>query len=352
MGRGEGGRVACAREAGVEEHAAVGGLVFERDEGARGGEVEAECGQSGARGGGGRGAIRALFWWGRAGGLDAGCAGGFRLLDGGALPEAGPEPGVGALLDEEPGVGGEDGEGEAADGLLVGGGLWEGDGGLRAVASGVAAVAEGALVAAWVGGGAEGGAEFHEPFVGAGGVVGGVGEVGGGAPEPAVGGWCSGSFGSGLDAEEDAGDVAVDDGCGLVEDDGGDGAGGVSPDAGQGEEVFGGVGDGAGVVACDGFGGGVEEFGAAVVAEARPRGEDLLFGGACEGCEGWEAVEEGLEFFEDACDLGLLEHDFGDEGAVGVAGGGAPREVACARGEPVGDGAGESCGAPRFDGVA
>lgn len=54
--------------------------------------------------------------------------------------------------------------------------------------------------------------------------------------------------------------------------------------------------------------------------------------------EGREALDEGAELFDDARDLGLLEHDLGDERAVGVALAGlgdlAPGEVPGVGAEP------------------
>ncbi len=120
---------------------------------------------------------------------------------------------------------------------------------------------------------------------------------------------------------DDALDVAVDDGDGLVVGDGGDGGGGVEADAGEGAELGGGGWEGAGVVADDELGGGVKHSGAAVVAEAAPEGEDGGLGRGGEGVDGGESGEEGAVFVEDGGDAGLLEHDFRDPDGVGVAGG-------------------------------
>ena len=120
-------------------------------------------------------------------------------------------------------------------------------------------------------------------------------------------------------SEEDADDVAVDDGLGLEECDGGDCAGGVSAYSGE-------FGDGgvvgwhvALVLGGDGACGGVEVSCSSVVAQARPEREDAVFGGVGHGLWCWEGGDELAEAFGDAGDLGLLEHCFCDEGVPGVS---------------------------------
>lgn len=152
--------------------------------------------------------------------------------------------------------------------------------------------------------------EGPEGFLGVGGVDGGVDEA---------------------ESGEDAGDVAIEDGGAGVVGDGGDGTGGVSADPRELQQVGDVVGDVAGVVGDDGFGGGVEVAGAAVVAQALPEGEYFLFVGVGEVLDGGAGGDEAGEVGQDGGDLGLLEHGFADQGVVGVgglAGFGAPGEVA------------------------
>src|SRR5690606_2049225 len=77
-------------------------------------------------------------------------------------------------------------------------------------------------------------------------------------------------------------------------------------------------GEGAAVEALDVFGGALERAGAAIIAEAGPGGEDVALGGAGEDLEGGKFVGEALEVGDDSGDLGLLEHELGDNGAVGA----------------------------------
>ena len=58
---------------------------------------------------------------------------------------------------------------------------------------------------------------------------------------------------------------------------------------------------------------------AAVVAEAGPGGEDVCLRGEGESDGGGEAPQELLVVGDDGGDSGLLEHDLGDPGAVGIA---------------------------------
>ena len=75
------------------------------------------------------------------------------------------------------------------------------------------------------------------------------------------------------------------------------------------------------------LGGFVEHAGSTIVAEAGPGGEDFGFGGEGEGEHSGEVSEECLVVVDDGGDAGLLEHDLGEPGAVGV-GDVAPGEFA------------------------
>lgn len=149
-------------------------------------------------------------------------------------------------------------------------------------------------------------------------------------------------FGTGLgdvstvveEACEDAFDVAIDGGGGLVEGNGGDGSGGVGTDAGKRLQGFEVVGEFLGGKCDDGLGKAMEEFGATVVAESFPLFEDGGFVGLGEGLPGGEAGEPTLEVGDHGGDLSLLEHELGNGDSIG---GGVltPREVALGKVEPI-----------------
>lgn len=119
--------------------------------------------------------------------------------------------------------------------------------------------------------------------------------------------------------EIDAADVGVDEGGGGVESEATDGAGSVGADARVFLEFFG-VRRKLAIVCCfDLLGGALQEAGAAPVAKARPGGEEVGLGGGSESGGGGELLKKLVVFRNDAGDLGLLEHDFGDEDGVGIA---------------------------------
>ena len=260
-----------------------------------------------------------------ADGREVECGGEFGAFPGAVLPfcggrlvHAGPHALGWSAFDEDSMVLIGDERDDGVDGLFwfAGFGSWDVGGAVLGV--GDAGVGDGAGVAARVGGCADGGAEFDERFVELAGVVGLVDEVF--CPGP-CGGFCL--FGAewevdAFESEEDSLDVAVDRGGVVVVDHAGDGPCGVASDAWECAEGVCAFGECALVVFDGCFGGGVEEFGAPVVAKAAPHSEDVCFVGGCEvGCC-WESFEEWFEAFCDAGSLGLLEHEFGDERGVGV----------------------------------
>ncbi len=189
--------------------------------------------------------------------------------------------------------------------------------------------------AEWFAAGADSRAEFHHGLV----VVTGMGGV-----EEGVGGRGEGFDGGGAifvesviaeEAGEDTDNVAVHDGGGGAEGDAGDGGGGVGADAGEREPGFrrarrsGERGEGAGE--------GVQETGAAVIAQAFPSAENSGFGGGGEGGEAGELLEPAGEVGQHGFDLRLLEHEFGDDGFV-EGGGGAPGQRAVVDMIPGGEG--------------
>ena len=58
--------------------------------------------------------------------------------------------------------------------------------------------------------------------------------------------------------------------------------------------------------------------GARVVAEVLPGLEDVVLAGPCEGLHIGEALEKPLVVGDDGVDPGLLEHDLGNPGSVGI----------------------------------
>ena len=82
------------------------------------------------------------------------------------------------------------------------------------------------------------------------------------------------------------------------------------------------------------FCGGVEIARAAVIAEAGPEAQDFLLrrGGEC--VDRGKFFEEAVVVGEDGGDASLLQHDFGDPNAIGIAAG-APGKRAAMRAKPV-----------------
>ncbi len=247
------------------------------------------------------------------------------------LEHLGHECGVGWAAEEQDlGGGAAFAEGEkvgddAALRLVAGGG--------GVLAAGAAEIHDGALEAEGLAREAEGGAELHHGLVVVAGRVGAFFAFGGRRDEGLGGAGEAGAglggavFGEAEDAEEDALDVAVEDGDGFAEGDGGDGGCGVLADAGERAEVVGSARELAMELALNELRGAVEEMRAAVVAEAGPEREHVFLFGFGESFEGWEAAEELGVALDDSGDARLLEHDLREPGGVGVADA-APGEVA------------------------
>ena len=119
-------------------------------------------------------------------------------------------------------------------------------------------------------------------------------------------------------AQEDAFDVAVEDGFARAIGKDGYRCGGRASYAFQGFEFGAGVRECAVVLVADLFGGVVEVAGAAVVAQSAPQRHDAVGGGVGEGADGGVSGKEALVVGDDGGDLGLLEHDFREPDAVGV----------------------------------
>ncbi len=137
--------------------------------------------------------------------------------------------------------------------------------------------------------------------------------------------------GVGQEAAEDAHDVAIENGVGLIEGDAGDGGGGVFADAGKVEKGV--VGLWKNACLGDGLGGFLKIARAVIVAESGPVREQIGFGGGGERFDGREAIEKAFEVRDDGGDAGLLEHNFREQDGVGIAGA-TPREIALVAVEP------------------
>lgn len=239
--------------------------------------------------------------------------------DGERLPKPGPQADGGALFHQDaPSVITKDHARESHS-LALGLHLGAGDLGLASRRLRTAESGEGAGVAGGRFRGADGRAEFHQGLIEHAGAIGAGHERRGPLPRPVHRGLVAGSSVAGFDAQEDADDVAVHERGGLSVGDGGDGAGGVRPDAGDRPEGLDVAGDSTSVVVDDGLCGGVEEPGSAVIAQARPEGEDVFDGSGGEVGERWITGEEEGELVDDAGDLGLLEHQLTEERVIRIA---------------------------------
>ena len=67
------------------------------------------------------------------------------------------------------------------------------------------------------------------------------------------------------------------------------------------------------------FRGGVQMPRASIVAEALPGMKDLAFRGASQRRESWESAEPLFIIRQNSGDLGLLQHELGDEDRIGIA---------------------------------
>lgn len=148
---------------------------------------------------------------------------------------------------------------------------------------------------------------------------------------------CRGIDGSGVipDSGEHSGHVSIDDGLGQVEGEAGDGSGGVGADAGEDADQFGISRHDAAVMRHDFLSELLKVPGSPIVAESFPGFQNGGLWGGGERGEVGEALKPAgvVAAFQHRRDLGLLEHDFGDENGVGVAGF-PPRVVLFRSGEP------------------
>jgi hypothetical protein len=129
------------------------------------------------------------------------------------------------------------------------------------------------------------------------------------------------------EAGEDAGDVRFDDRDRLFEGERGNGIRGISANSGEllnRGQVF---RENAGVLFRYGNRCRPQISGAGVVAEALPGVQDVIFGSSGERGEIGEAAKPLFIIGDDGGDLGLLEHELGDEDRVRI-GSAAPGKIA------------------------
>ena len=81
------------------------------------------------------------------------------------------------------------------------------------------------------------------------------------------------------------------------------------------------------------MGSAVQSPGAAVVAEAFPGMQNMLFGSVSQIGDAGEASQKAVEVGDYGFDLGLLQHDLADPNSVGIVAM-APREIAGSFFEP------------------
>ena len=126
-------------------------------------------------------------------------------------------------------------------------------------------------------------------------------------------------------------DIAVDGSGGTVEGDGGNGGGGIRPDAGQGHETRLIGWKAAAQIARDGDGALVQLARPGVVAQTRPFGQHLIEAGGGEVGNARPAGDEAAEIGRDGGNRGLLQHDLRQPYPVGIgsaAGRGTPGQIA------------------------
>ncbi|CFW02491.1 Uncharacterised protein [Bordetella pertussis] len=136
-------------------------------------------------------------------------------------------------------------------------------------------------------------------------------------------------------------DVAVHDGAALAVGEGGDGRGRGAADAGQGGDLFGARGKAADAALHDFLRAAVQVAGARVVAQAGPVGHDIFLARRRQGGHIGKTFQEALVIRNDRRHLRLLQHDFREPDAIGVAGVLPGQIVAAVAGLPGRDAGGE-----------
>lgn len=137
-----------------------------------------------------------------------------------------------------------------------------------------------------------------------------------------------------VDAGQNADHIAVEDGCGLIEGDAANRAGGVSADAGQGEDGGEGFWELAAMFCEDLLCRLLHVADAGVVAESFPEFVNLVGARESEAFDVGQLAHPAFPVGDHRFHLSLLQHYFRHPDGVGIARA-PPREVAGVRGEPV-----------------
>ena len=143
---------------------------------------------------------------------------------------------------------------------------------------------------------------------------------------------CPGFAAAGL-PEQNAFDVAIDNGGGFAKGDTGDCCRSVRADTRQLAECGRRLWQVSVVFGNDNFGPFMQKSRPAVIAKTAPGSEDFVFGCGGEGFNRRETGHPVSVMVEHGGDAGLLEHNFGDPDGVGVASA-APRKVPFLDAEP------------------
>src|SRR5580692_9748175 len=131
----------------------------------------------------------------------------------------------------------------------------------------------------------------------------------------------------GIEAGNDAGNVAIEDRDTIAVSDAKDGGCGVVTDASKREDV-GGIGREVAVMLGHNLPGSFLEVASArIVTKASPEAENFLGRSFGEGLDGWKMFEETVVVGNGGGDASLLQHNFGKPDSVGIFGA-APWEVA------------------------
>jgi len=113
--------------------------------------------------------------------------------------------------------------------------------------------------------------------------------------------------------------IAIDNGSGLTKDNARDGAGGVSANAQERGQIGKILRDLSAVRIPYRLCRAVQKPGAAVVAKTLPSSQDVLLRGVGKSADGGEPSHETSETVHHPGHLGLLEHEFADQGSISGA---------------------------------
>ena len=111
-------------------------------------------------------------------------------------------------------------------------------------------------------------------------------------------------------------DIAVQNWGPAIECDGGDGARGVTADAGKGGQFVHAAGDPAAEISQNPLGGGVEIAGAGIIAQALPKAQNIMLRSHRQRGQVGKGFHKPAEVIRHGCHLGLLQHKLTDEHGI------------------------------------